>query len=172
MVTHSPPTARVPSSHLGHSMWVSWWTKWSLGRFFSGFLLSSPSQISFYYFSILISFIHFIYPCASASGVVGRHPCYSQTFNNGASSHLIPRPMPCVGHEFRITYNLNSSVQMLCLLDQLHHHWFDNHGCSDFYLYKNRTTFRYPVSVIGRCIRGCNYPRLSIQKLCFTPTST
>ena len=29
----SPPTAGVPSSRLGHSMWVSWWTKRGLGRF-------------------------------------------------------------------------------------------------------------------------------------------
>ena len=36
-VRHSPPTAGVPSSHLGHSMWVSWWTKRGLGRFFAGF---------------------------------------------------------------------------------------------------------------------------------------
>ena len=27
-----------------------------------------------------------------ASGVVGRHPCYSRTYNIGTSSHLIPRP--------------------------------------------------------------------------------
>ena len=30
----------------------------------------------------------------SATGVVGRHPCYSLTFNIGASSHLVPRPGP------------------------------------------------------------------------------
>ena len=42
-VRRSPPTAGVPSSHLGHSMWVSWWTKQGLGRFFSGFLPLSPT---------------------------------------------------------------------------------------------------------------------------------
>ena len=36
-VRRSPPTAGVASSRLGHSMWVSWWTKWSLGRYSSGF---------------------------------------------------------------------------------------------------------------------------------------
>ena len=36
-VRRSPPTAGVPSSRLGHSMWVSWWMKRGLGRFFSGF---------------------------------------------------------------------------------------------------------------------------------------
>ena len=35
---------------------------------------------------------HFIRPCDCASGVVGRHPCYSRTYNIGASLHLIPRP--------------------------------------------------------------------------------
>ena len=37
------PTAGVPSSRLGHSMWVSWWTKRGLGRFFTGFLPFSPT---------------------------------------------------------------------------------------------------------------------------------
>ena len=40
----------------------------------------------------LINFVsfHFIRLCDGASGVVGRQPYYSQTFNKGASSHLIP----------------------------------------------------------------------------------
>ena len=93
-VRRSPPTAGVPSSRLGHSMWVSWWTKRGLGRFFAGFLPFSLPQISFHHFSILISSIsfHLISPCDGASGVVGRHPCHSMTYNIGASSHLIPRP--------------------------------------------------------------------------------
>ena len=33
-VRRSPPTAGLPSSRHGHSMWVSWWTKRGLGRFF------------------------------------------------------------------------------------------------------------------------------------------
>ena len=41
-VRRSPPTAGVPSSRLGPSMWVSWWTKRGLGRFFTGFLPFSP----------------------------------------------------------------------------------------------------------------------------------
>ena len=42
-------------------------------------------------FSTLISSIsfHFICPCDGASGVVGRHPCYSRTYIIGVSSHLI-----------------------------------------------------------------------------------
>ena len=64
------------------------WAGFSRG--FSRFLLP---QISFH-LSTLISFIsfHFIRPCDGASGVVGRHHCYSRTYNIGASSHLIPRP--------------------------------------------------------------------------------
>ena len=42
-VRRSPPTAGVPSSRLSHSMWVSWWTKRGLGRFFSGFIPFYPT---------------------------------------------------------------------------------------------------------------------------------
>ena len=42
-IRSSPPTARVPSSHLGHSVWVPWWTKRGLGRFFTVFLPFSPT---------------------------------------------------------------------------------------------------------------------------------
>ena len=42
-VRRSPTTAGVPSSRLGPSMWVSWWTKRGLGKFFTGFLPFSPS---------------------------------------------------------------------------------------------------------------------------------
>ena len=61
--------------------------------FSRGFSRFPLSQISFHHFSILISSIsfHFISPCDGASGMVGRHPCYSRTYNLGASSHLIPR---------------------------------------------------------------------------------
>ena len=62
--------------------------------FSRGFSRFPLPQISFHHFSTLISSIsfHFICPCDGATGVVGRHPCYSQTYNMGASSHLIPRP--------------------------------------------------------------------------------
>ena len=42
-VRRSPPTAGVPSSRIGPSMWVSWWTKRGLSRFFTGFLPFSPT---------------------------------------------------------------------------------------------------------------------------------
>ena len=35
--------AEILSSRLGHSMWISWWTKRSLSRFFSGFLSVSTT---------------------------------------------------------------------------------------------------------------------------------
>ena len=62
--------------------------------FTRGFSRFPVPQISFHHFSTLISCIsfHFISSCDGASGVVGRHPCYSWTYNIGASSHLIPRP--------------------------------------------------------------------------------
>ena len=79
-------------------MWVSWWSKWSLSRFTSGFLPFSPATnyIPSFLHTHLIHFVsfHSIRSFDNASGVVGRHPCYSQTFNKGASSHLIPRPGP------------------------------------------------------------------------------
>ena len=87
----SPPTAGVPSSCLGHSMWVSWWTKRGLGRFFTGFLQFFPST-NFIPPFLHTHLIHFISPCDGVSGVVGQHPCYSRTYNIGSSSHLIPRP--------------------------------------------------------------------------------
>ena len=61
--------------------------------FSRGFSRFPLPQISFHHFSILISCIslHFIRPCDGATGVVGRHPCYSLSYNIGASSHLIPR---------------------------------------------------------------------------------
>ena len=85
-VRHSSSTARVPSSRLSHSMWVSWWAKRSLRWFSRGFSHFTLPQISFYHFSTLISFIsfHFISPThVMVSCVVGRHSCYSQTFNKG-----------------------------------------------------------------------------------------
>ena len=59
-----------------------------------GFSCFPLPQILFHHFTTLISSIsfHFIRPCDGASGVVGRHPCYSRTYNIGASSNLIPRP--------------------------------------------------------------------------------
>ena len=41
-VSRSPTTAGVQSSRLGHSMWISWWTKRRLDSFFSGYPPFSP----------------------------------------------------------------------------------------------------------------------------------
>ena len=92
-VRRSPPTAGVPvcvsvtpCGFRGgrNGVWVGF------SRGFSHFPLP---QLSFHHFPTFISSIsfHFISPCDGASGVVGRHPCYSRTYNLGASSHLIPR---------------------------------------------------------------------------------
>ena len=48
-----------------------------------------------------ISF-HFIRPCDGATGVVGRHPSYSLTYNIGDFIASHPSTRPCVGHELRI----------------------------------------------------------------------
>ena len=72
-------------------------TKWGLCRFFSRFVpFSSYHKFNStpYLHSLLIHFLsfHFISLCDCATGVDGRHPCHSLTFNKGASSYLIPRP--------------------------------------------------------------------------------
>ena len=74
---------RVSSSRLGHSMCASWWTKRVWIGLSQGFYRFTLSQISFHHFSTLISFIsfHFIRPCDYATGVVGRHICYSLIFD-------------------------------------------------------------------------------------------
>ena len=98
-VRRSPPTAGVPSSRLGHSMWVSWGTKRGLGRFFAGFFTLFPlPQISFHHFSTLISSIsfHFNSSCDGTSG----EPFTDLQYRGFIASH--PSTRPCVGHELRI----------------------------------------------------------------------
>ena len=94
-VRQLPPSAGVPSLRLIHSTWVLWWKKRRLGRFFSRFLQFSPATnfIPPFLDTHLIHFVSFNFtrPCDDAPGVVGRHPFYSQSFNVGASTHLIPR---------------------------------------------------------------------------------
>ena len=92
-VSYSRVIAGVPSSYLGHTMQVPWWTKCGLCRVFWKFLPFPLPQISFHHFSIvsLLSF-RFISLCLSTTGVVSRNPCYSLNFNIGASSPLVPRP--------------------------------------------------------------------------------
>ena len=98
----SHPTTQVLILCLYYFMWVSWWKKWSLSRFFSGFLQFFPYHKFHSRISPLSSQpFHFISLCDGATGVVGRHPRYPLTFNIGTSSHLIPRP-GCIGYELRI----------------------------------------------------------------------
>ena len=74
-VRRSPPTAGVPSSRLGHSMWVSWWMKRDLGRFSWGLSPFSPATnfIPLCLHTHLIHFVlfHFIRTSDGASGVGG-----------------------------------------------------------------------------------------------------
>ena len=60
-VRRSPPTAGVPSSRLGPSMWVSWWAKRGLGRFFMEFLQfsSTTNFIPPFLHTHLIHFVSF-----------------------------------------------------------------------------------------------------------------
>ena len=85
----------VPSSRLGHSMRVSWWTKRGLRRFFSGF---SRFPYHKFYFTISpyssLSF-HFMSPCDGATGVVDRHSCYSLTFILGVNRISSLDPSMC-----------------------------------------------------------------------------
>ena len=71
-VRRSPPTAEVPSSRLGPSMWIRGGRNGVWVGFSRGFSRFPLPQVSFHHFSS-ISF-HFISPCDCASGVVGRHP--------------------------------------------------------------------------------------------------
>ena len=102
-VRHSPPTAGVPSSRLGPSMWVSWWTKRGLGRFFTGFLpfSSTTNFIPPFLHTHLIHFISsalvMVHQAWSAGTLATHGPIIYRGF---IASH--PSTRPCVGHELRI----------------------------------------------------------------------
>ena len=104
-VSRSPFTAGILSSRLGHSMWVSCYTNLSLDRFFSGFLQFSPAtnSISPFLHTHLINLIsfHFIRLCDGASGLVSRHPCYSQTLKYRGFIAWYPSTRTYVGRELR-----------------------------------------------------------------------
>ena len=116
-VRRSPPTAGVPSSRLGHSMWVSWWTKLGLGRFFSGFLPCSPTTnfIPPFLHTHLIHFVSFHQPlwwCVRR----GRPAPLLFTdlqYRGFLASH--PSTRPCVGHELRIYYYMACIWKILVL---------------------------------------------------------
>ena len=106
-VSRSPPTAGVPSSRLGHSMWVSWWTKRGLGRFFSGFLPFSPTTnfIPPFLHTHLIHFVSF-HPPLWWCDRRGRPAPFLFTdlqYRGFIASH--PSTRPCVGRELRIFFN-------------------------------------------------------------------
>ena len=90
----SSPTAGAPSSLLCHSMWVLSWTKRDLGG--EGILPFFLPVTSYYHFStfVLIHFVSFHPPLWWCAGMVGRHPCYSQTFRLHRISPLDPALCP------------------------------------------------------------------------------
>ena len=117
-----PTTSGVLISLLDHSIWVLWCTKQGLIGFSQGFSHFPLPQISFHHFFTLIHFVsfHFISPCDGAIGMVGQHPCYSQTFNIGASSHLIPRPSPVSDMNwgcFYVFYLIRMLSMAVCVTD-------------------------------------------------------
>ena len=101
------------------------------GLVFSWFIPFSPARnfIPSFLQTHLIHFVsfHFISTCDVATGVVGRHPCYSQTFSIGASSHLVPRSCPVSdmiwGNYFQISLasvlKPNSLMPKICISDNL-----------------------------------------------------
>ena len=78
-VSRSLLSARVPSSRLGPSMWVSWWTKRGLGSFFAGFLPFYPTTnfIPPFLHTHLIHFVPFHQPAmvrqACSAGTLAIH---------------------------------------------------------------------------------------------------
>ena len=103
-VRHSPPTAGVPSSHHGLSMWVSWWTKRHLGKFFAGFLPFSPTTnfLPQFLHTHLIHFVSFHQPLwwCIRRGLPAPLLFTDLQYQGFIASH--PSTRPCVGHELRI----------------------------------------------------------------------
>ena len=105
-VRRSPPTPGVPSSRLGTSMWVSWWPKRGLGRFFSGFLPFSPTTnfIPPFLHTHLIHFVSFHLPLwwCDRRGRPAPLLLTDLLYRGFIASH--PSTRPCVGHELRIFF--------------------------------------------------------------------
>ena len=115
-VRRSPPTAGIPSSRLGHSMWVSWWTKRGLGRFFAGFLPFSSTKnfIPPYLHTHLIHFVSFHQPLwwCDRRGRPAPFPFTDLQYRGFIASH--PSIRPCVGHELRIFYFIWLKIVETC----------------------------------------------------------
>ena len=106
-VRRSPPTAGVPSSRLGPSMWVSWWTKRGLGRFFMGFLPFSPTTnfIPPFLHAHLIHFVSFHQPLKWCVRRGRPAPLLFTDLQYRGFIAAHPSTRPCVGHELRILKN-------------------------------------------------------------------
>ena len=98
----SPATARVPNSRLSY-MWVSWSTKRSMGRFFSGFLLFSTAT------NFIPSFFHTLHILSDpvivlqawSAGILVIH---TPSIEGGFISSLLST-RPCIGDDSRETAN-------------------------------------------------------------------
>ena len=106
------------NSRLDHFMWVSFVADETPESSYTN-CISPFLQTHFFTF-------YLIHPCDVASGVVGRHPCYSQTFRYSGfrTSHLSTRP--CVGHVFRIFIILESSSRRIVKITHILKDPFDN----------------------------------------------
>ena len=132
-VSRSPPTTGVPSSRLGPSMWVSWWTKLSQGRFFSGFLPFSPTTnfIPPFLHTHLIHFASF-HPPLSWCDRRGRPAPLLFTdlqYRSFIASH--PSTRPCVGHELRIFTFIRLYTAVLLYSLNFGHHCTSTLGFAD-----------------------------------------
>ena len=97
-------TAKVPSSRLDHSMWVSWLTKQNLGRFFLRLLPFPLPQTSFHHFTTLISSISIHLPApvmVCQAWLAGIHAIHTPSIKG--LHRIIPRPDP-VSEKLRIYY--------------------------------------------------------------------
>ena len=106
----SPPIAEVPSLHLNHCMWFSWWTKWSLGRFSLGFFPFLPIT-SFFPPFLHTHFIHLIYLLlwwCIRSGWLASLVITDLQWRYFIASHLLTQL--CVGYELCVFLN---SVDLL-----------------------------------------------------------
>ena len=94
----SSPTAGVPSSRLDHSIWVSWWTKRSLGRFFLGFpchkfhpTISPHSSHSFRFISFSSATV--VVRQACSAGILAIHRPSIKVLHRTST-------WPCVGYMY------------------------------------------------------------------------
>ena len=100
------PNTGVPSLHLRHCMWVLWWMKLDLDRFFSGFLPFSPTTNFIPPFPHthpihIISFHQPLWWC-NRHGWLAPLLFNDLQYKSFIASH--PSTQPCVRHELRMFF--------------------------------------------------------------------